>query len=159
MLVKIIYSYQGVHGNRFVSKGEDGQLASLIFYRNGQQFIKVSSERISITGKRVLGSDASVKIIFANDSITHPGLNLIYNLEDRRLDLISDEKGISSSPYVNTYHDLDMRFQQLRWNIDDDKIVFGTIPGNTSQAAFFESNRYYTEEHFDALMGIDALPL
>ena len=65
-------------------------------------FLKVSSERIAITGKRVLASNASVKIILANDSITHPGLNLIYDQEDRRLDLISDDDGISSAPYINS---------------------------------------------------------
>ncbi len=145
-----------LYGNRFISKGGDGQLASLIFYRNGQQFVRISSERIAITGKRVLASNASVKIILANDSITHPALNLIYDQEDRRLDLISDDDGISSAPYINSYHDLDMRFQKLGWNIDDDEIIFGTLPANTSQPAFFESNRYYTEKHFDALLGIDA---
>ncbi|MEC8274030.1 MAG: hypothetical protein VXZ76_04255, partial [Bacteroidota bacterium] len=145
-----------LYGNRFVSKGEDGQLASLIFYRNGQQFVRVSSQRIAITGKRVLASNASVKIILANDSIAHSGLKLIYDQEDRRLDLISDDDGISSAPYTNSYHDLDMRFQKLGWKIDDDEIIFGTLPSNTSQPAFFESNRYYTEKHFDALLGIDA---
>ena len=144
-----------LYGNRFVSKGGDGQLASLIFYRNGKQFVRISSERIAITGRRVLASNASVKIILANDSITHSGLNLIYDQEDRRLDLISDDDGISSAPYTNSYHKLDMRFQKLGWNIDDDEIIFGTLPTNTSQPAFFESNSYYTENHFDALLGID----
>ena len=145
-----------LYGNRFVSRGGDGQLSSLIFYRDGQQFIKVSSQRIAITGKRVLASNASVKILLANDSITHPGLNLIYDSEFRRLNLISDEDGISSAPYTNSFHDLDMRFQKLGWNIDDDKIIFGTLPINTSQPAYFQSNNYYTEKHFDDLLGIDA---
>ena len=74
-----------LYGNRFVSKGGDGQLASLIFYRDGQQFIKVSSQRIAITAKRVLASNASVKIILANDSITHPGLNLIYDSRNQTI--------------------------------------------------------------------------
>ena len=145
-----------LYGNRFVSRGKDGQLASLIFYRNGQQFMKVSSERIAITGKRALASNASVKIFLDNDSITHPGLNLIYDLEYRRLNLISDDNGISSAPYINSFHDLDMRFQKLGWNIDEDEIIFGTLPINTSQPAFFQSNSYYTEKHFDAMFGIDA---
>ena len=144
-----------LYGNRFVSKGGLGQLASLIFYRNGQQFVRISSERIAISGKRVLASNAYVKIMLANDSITHSGLNLIYDQDNRQLDLISDDDGISSAPYTNSYHDLDMRFQKLGWNIDDDEIIFGTLPSNTSQPAFFESNSYYTEKYFDALLGID----
>ena len=145
-----------LHGNRFISTGGNGQLASLIFYRNGNKFITVSTERIAIAGKRVLGTNASVNISFGSDSITHPGINLIYDQEKRRLDLISDGEGITSAPYVNTYHDLDMSFQKLSWNIDSDKIVFGTMDGNTSQPAFFESANFYTENRFDNLMGIDA---
>ena len=38
---------------------------------------------------------------------------------------------------------------------DDDEIIFGTLPANTSQPAFLV-NSYYTEKHFDALLGIDA---
>ena len=68
------------------------------------------------------------------------------------MDLISDDDGISSAPYTNSYHDLDMRFQKLGSFIDDDEIIFGTLPANASQA---ESN-YYTEKHFDALLGKDA---
>jgi hypothetical protein len=145
-----------LYGNRFVSTGGNGQLASLIFYRNGSQFVRVSTERIAIVGKRVLGSNASVKILFANDSIIHPGLSLIYDQDERRLDLISDDEGVSSSPYVNTYHNLEMKFQKLEWKIDDDKITFGTIAGNNNQPAFFESSKYYTSTRFDNLMGIDA---
>ncbi len=145
-----------LYGNRFVSTGGNGQLASLIFYRNGSQFVRVSTERIAIVGKRVLGSNASVKILFANDSIIHPGLSLIYDQDERRLDLISDDEGVSSSPYVNTYHNLEMKFQKLEWKIDDDKITFGTIAGNNNQPAFFESSKYYTSARFDNLMGIDA---
>jgi hypothetical protein len=97
-----------------------------------------------------------VKILFANDSIIHPGLSLIYDQDERRLDLISDDEGVSSSPYVNTYHNLEMKFQKLEWKIDDDKITFGTIAGNNNQPAFFESSKYYTSTRFDNLMGIDA---
>lgn len=145
-----------LYGNRFVSTGGNGQLASLIFYRNGAQFVRVSTERIAIVGKRVLGSNASVKILFENDSIIHPGLSLIYDQDERRLDLISDDEGVSSSPYVNTFHNLEMKFQKLEWKIDDDTITFGTIAGNDNQPAFFESSKYYTARRFDNLMGIDA---
>lgn len=144
-----------LYGNRFVSKGGDGQLVSLIFYRDGQPFIRTSSERIAVTGNRVMASNTSVKVILINDSIIHSGVNLIYNIDERRLDLISDDNGISSAPYINTYHNLNMRIQKFSWNIDNDEIIFGTLPTNTSQPAFFESNSYYTERYFDKLLGID----
>lgn len=145
-----------LHGNRFSSNGGDGHLANLIFYRNDKPFIRLSTERITISSQRVIGSNVAVKILFENDSITHSGINMIYNLEDRRLDLLSDDDGISSSPYVNTYHNLEMQFQKLEWKIDDNVMTFGTIFGNNSQPAFFKSTYYFTEKRFDRMLGIDS---
>ena len=50
---------------------------------------------------------------------------MIYDLDESRLDLISDDEGISSAPYINSYHNLDMNFQKLGWNLDSDEIIFG----------------------------------
>ncbi|MGC6428784.1 MAG: hypothetical protein ACON4Y_06095 [Flavobacteriales bacterium] len=144
-----------LHGNRFISSGGDGETADLIFYKDNRPFAIVSSGRIAISGKRVIASNASVKIKLRNDSILHPGLSLIYDQDERRLDLIRDGSGISLAPYVNTYHDLEMDFQNLKWYIDEDKILFGTIPGNTSSPAYFYSSEYFKENKFDRLLGLD----
>ena len=144
-----------LHGDRFVSNSGDGKTADLVFYRNNEKFVVVSSSRISISGKRVIASDASLKMLFDNDSIIHPGLSLMYDQEDRRLDLNKDGGGIAVAPYINTYHDLEMSFQNLKWNIDEDIISFGTVPGNTSSTANFESSNYFKEERFDNLRGLD----
>ena len=47
-------------------------------------------------------------------------------------------------------------FKKFRWNIDDDEIIFEPYQLIPVNLAFFESNSYYTEKHFDALLGIDA---
>ena len=146
-----------LHGNRFVSTGGDGHLASLVFYRNEERFLIVSSERIALTDERVMASNSSIKLLFDNDSIYHPGLNLLYNTDQRRLDLIRDGSGISLTPYINTYHDMDMDFESLRWNIDDDKLVFGNISNNSSGIASFRSANYFSNKRYDAIAGIDEL--
>ena len=145
-----------LHGDRFVSNSGDGHTADLVFYRNDKKFIVISSSRIAISGKRVIASNASMKMLFDNDSIVHPGLNLSYNQEDRRLDLNKDDSGISVAPYINTYHDLEMNFQNLNWYIDDDSISFGSMAGNSSGSANFESSNYFKEDKFDNLLGLDS---
>jgi hypothetical protein len=115
----------------------------------------ISSSRISISGKRVIASDASMKMLFDNDSIIHPGLSLLYDQEYRSLNLNKDGGGIAVAPYINTYHDLEMNFQNLKWDIDEDYVSFGTVPGNTSSTANFESSNYFKEERFDNLRGLD----
>ena len=146
-----------LYGDRFVASGGEGEAAKLVFYRKGQKFIEASSGRIAITNNRVMASDAAIKIIFPNDSIMHPGLDLRFDQDESRLDLIRDGEGLSAAPYLNTYHDLEMNFQVLKWNTDEDLISFGTMPGNTATPATFESADFYSDQRFDLMMGIDAI--
>ena len=146
-----------LHGSRFTASGGENSEASLVFYRKGERFLTASSERIAIYNDKVMASGTSVKIVLHNDSIIHPGLDLRYDPSESVLNLIRDGKGISAAPYQNTYHDLEMDFQTLKWRMDEDEIVFGTIPGNTATPANFESADYYTNNRFDMLMGIDEI--
>lgn len=146
-----------LYGDRFVASGGKGEAAKLVFYRNGERFIEASSARIAITNNRVMASDAAIKMIFPNDSIMHPGLALRFDQDESRLDLIRDGEGLSAAPYLNTYHDLEMDFQVLKWTTDEDLITFGTMPGNTASPATFESADFYTDHRFDVLLGIDAV--
>ena len=145
-----------LYGNRFVASGGKGSAAKLVFYRNGQKFIEAASDRIAITNNRVMASDAAIKILFLNDSILHPGLDLRFDQEESRLDLIKDGDGLSAAPYLNTYHDLEMNFQVLKWKTGEDVITFGTLPAKTTTPATFESANFYTDQRFDFLMGIDS---
>ena len=144
-----------LYGDRFVASGGEGEAAKLVFYRKGQKFIEAASGRIAITNNRVMASDAAIKIIFPNDSIMHPGLDLRFDQDESRLDLIRDGDGLSAAPYFNTYHDLEMDFQVLKWYTDEDLISFGTMPGNTATPATFESADFYSDQRFDLMMGID----
>ena len=146
-----------LHGNDFISNSESGDYAKLVFFRNDLRFIEAITDRITITNNRVIASNSAIKIFIGNDSIVHPGLDLKFHQDDLRLDLIRDKQGISSAPYLNTYHRLDMDFQLLQWNMSQDVISFGTMPAVTSKPAIFESSNFYSDQHFNSLLGIDKI--
>ena len=146
-----------LHGNRFLASGGHGEAAKLVFYRKGNKFIEAASNRISITNKRVTASEASIKIIFPNDSIMHPGLNLHFDQDEEILNLIRDGKGLSLAPYLNSYHDLEMDFQVLKWNLNEDEISFCSMPGKTVMPATFESADFYSDQRYNLMMGIDEI--
>ena len=59
-------------------------------------------------------------------------MDLRFDQEESRLDLIKDGDGLSAAPYLNTYHDLEMNFQVLKWKTGEDVITFGTLPAKTT---------------------------
>ena len=61
----------------------------------------------------------------------------------------------TQSPISSTYHNFSINFGQIRWQIDDDEMVFGPPIGSSLGRATFESNNFFNEETFDQLMGFD----
>ena len=50
---------------------------------------------------------------------------------------------------LNTYHKLNMQFELLEWEIDEDIITFGSLPGTSVSEVNFESVDMYLEKRFD----------
>ena len=50
---------------------------------------------------------------------------------------------------LNTYHQLNMKFELLEWEIDDNIITFGSLPGTSVSEVNFESVDMYLENRFD----------
>ena len=44
---------------------------------------------------------------------------------------------------LNTYHKLNMQFELLEWEIDEDIITFGSLPGTSVSEVNFESVDMY----------------
>ncbi len=105
---------------------------------------------------RINAASASVSIYHGNDSIYHSGLLFKYINKTRELSMLRLDKGVSQSPYLDTYHDVEINCEAVYWKMDEPQIDFRSTKGmqNISNAVF-TSNNYYSESHFDYLQGID----
>lgn len=141
-------------GTKLAGSGTDEEPALLTFYRNSKKFLVARSLSIDIKTDRIVSGHTAVTIYVENDSITHPDLNLSFDKKSRQLVLLRTEEGISKSPFQNTYHNIDMYFEALYWNMEDPLIKMGAITGNSQHIGAFESNEYFKKKRYDALMGI-----
>jgi hypothetical protein len=142
-------------GPKVLGSGSKEEDAKLIFHREGKTFLIVGSKSIAITKDKLSAEASNVKFYFGKDSITHPSVNMKFTTADRKLTLIRSSNGVSKSPYLNTFHKLDMYFEQLEWKIDDPKIDLGMLPGNSQEDALFESSDYFRTDRYDRIQGID----
>jgi hypothetical protein len=146
-----------MQGRRLVGTGTVEQPAKLIVYRDDRPFIVSKSLAYTIRPDRIASDNAQVSIYMSEDSITHPGIQLRYIKEDRLMTLVRGEEGISKSPFYNSYHDLEMYFEALYWNMKDPIMTMGNLYGSSNTKAAFESKDYYKEERYYALQGIDPI--
>ncbi len=142
-------------GARFLGSGNKEEDAKLFFHRDGKIFLIVGAKILGITKDKLSAEAANIKFYFDKDSITHPSVNMRFTTKDRKLVLLRTDNGISKSPFLNSFHNLDMYFEELLWKIDDPKIVLRALEGYSQEEALFESSSYFRTDRYDALQGID----
>lgn len=144
-----------MRGPKFIGSGSKEEDATLIFRREGKRFLVVGAKTIGITKDKLTAENANIKFYFDKDSITHPSINMKFMVQNRTLSLIRTDHGISKSPYLNTFHKIDMYFEELSWKIDDPKIDLRMLVGNSQEDASFESATYFRGDRYDRLQGMD----
>ena len=140
-----------MRGRRFVGSGTKEQPAELIFKRNDKPFLTASSLIFGITKENIMADDARITFAMDGDSIFHPDIQLAYNIDKKHVSLIRSNQGLSQAPFFDTYHKVNMFFEELSWFIDQPKIEFRMIEGNTQTVADFESQNFFRPQLFEKL--------
>lgn len=154
-------NYRGgfsLQGATFIGEGSREEPAELTFFRNGKPFIKTSSSRVSVSDKKIAANNCGVIVyIGLEDSIIHPGLNFSFLQEENRVLLSRGNTGISQSPFINSYHKLNMYVEEVTWerNAAELNLGFNFATSQQQRTARFESFGYYDEELFQKLQGMD----
>ncbi|MCX8081104.1 MAG: hypothetical protein N3F09_07715 [Bacteroidia bacterium] len=149
----------GMRGPKFVGYGNPENPAKIIIKRNNQKFLEVSARSFAMNSERISTGSGRIKFILEKDSITHPGLSFIYEVEKRKVTMIRTDDGLQKTPFYNSFHKLNMFFEQLSWKTDEQKMEFGFLPNNFQGEAFFESEDFFTKARYDELKGGDNISI
>lgn len=147
-------------GNNFLGQGTKESPAHLTFYRNDKPFIKTSSYQVSVSDKKISAPEAITTIFVGlEDSIYHPGIDFSFLKSENEVQLNRSTSGIGQSPFVNSFHKLNMYVEQINWKRTE-KTLNLTYNFSTSQQqrlAQFESFDYYDERLFEQLQGMESV--
>ncbi len=146
-------SYRGgftLYGTQFIGTGTERNKASLLIRNFGKPFIKVHALSFAFNTDRITSTRSGITIYLKEDSIYHPSIKFKYLNKDREVILYRDIKGEIRRPYTNTYHDLNMDVELVRWKMGTDEMVFTMLPGpagvDYKANAVFESQDYFAKE-------------
>jgi hypothetical protein len=142
-------------GSKFIGSGNEEEDAMLIFYQKDEPFMVVATKTFIIREERITSDRAEIKIYLENDSIYHPGLNFKVFTKGREVTLYRDGKGMSRTPYYNTFHNIDMDVEVITWKMGEPLMNMEVLRGTTQTKARFESNNYYSGLLYNRLWGMD----
>ena len=147
----------GMRGNKFVGSGSATNPAKIVFNRAGKRFLEIAARSFAMTKEQINAKPAAIKFFLEKDSMIHPGLSFVYQVANKTVTLLRTDDGLEKSPYYNTYHKMDMYFEQLVWKIDEPKMEFGFLPNNQQGEAFFESQDFFSKGRLESIKGQESI--
>lgn len=154
------FNYEGgfsQHGAKFLGSGTDQYPAEISIFRNDTLFITAKSLYFALRQDQIVSNTTEITMYLDSGNIYHPGLLFKYMAPLNEVHLIRDGEGLSRSPFFNTYHNVSMDTEMIRWRIGDPRIELRMLTGAAENHAFFESISYFREEFFNQLQGMDAI--
>lgn len=149
-----------LQGSKMVGSGNRNSYATLLFKLNGKPQLKMLSQGFIIRPDRIVSINAAAVIYWEKDSIYHPGVEFKYIYKDRTVTLTKNGQTAVNSPYFDSYHKMDLDFDQLIWKVDDPLMDLKMISGGGESKLRFESVNLYSRQRFEKIQGIsEANPL
>lgn len=151
-------NYEGglsMQGAKLVGTGSIENPARLYLFKNDTLVVQASSLYFGFKADRVASERTSIIIKLRQDSIYHPDLFFAFRVDSRELTLQKTDNYSSMGPYYNSYHNVDMNFDQLTWRLDQDFMRLSAPKGATIGNAYFESVNYFNYDKFLNLQLMD----
>lgn len=146
-----------MQGAKLQGYGTRDEPAFLTFYRDKRPFIITKGLVYTITPDKVSSEDVGLVVRMDKDSITHPSVSLRFLKAKKQLTIIKRDEGLSKAPFYDTFHKLDMYFEELRWKQGDPLLELGNLQGSAQTRTSFESYNYFKEKRYTAMLGVDAV--
>lgn len=142
-------------GSNVKGSGDRESPAVITLSRNDTAYVKVSSVEFIFSRDGLNSQETSAVLYLDGDSIYHSNLGFSYNSKTRFVGLFRTSNPVSASPYYNSFHNLDMYFEYLGWDMNGSKVILSRPRGSSLGQAVFESVSFFNSNYFLKLLGID----
>ncbi len=147
-----------MNGSKFITASSKHP-ARLIFRRGSNPQLSVTSLKFTVTPDRLLAENAQVAFYLGEeDSISNTGVTVRYVPADQKVTLVNDQQRKFYSPFVDSYHQLDIYSESIVWYTDKDRLEFSSLAQSGAiSTASFESSNCYTFRKYRDIQGIDEI--
>ncbi|HNI06421.1 MAG TPA: hypothetical protein PL010_17500, partial [Flavobacteriales bacterium] len=146
-----------MQGAKLQGYGTREEPAFLTFYRDKRPFILTKGLVYTITPDKVTSESVDMTIKLDKDSIWHGSVSLRFLKDKKALTLIKSDEGMGKAPYWDSYHQLDMQVEEIRWKQGDPLLELSNLRGSAQTKAIFESYNYFKAARYNAMLGVDAI--
>ncbi|MEX2371446.1 MAG: hypothetical protein WD578_10595 [Bacteroidales bacterium] len=144
-----------MEGANLAGRATGGKNAELDINYNDTLRVRMNST-LFLFGKELIKSpNAEISIYIENDSVYHPDLVMNYNIKSELLRLTKSKDFNSQGPYSNSYHRIDMAFDELNWVRSEPVIKMQAALGTALGNGLFESYDFFDQGYYESLQGME----
>lgn len=135
----------------FSDKVRQHILAKLEILREGEVVMRLAGEAFILEPDRLVGSNLSANVHLSDeDTLGHPGLDLLYSVENNTVTLKKPNKGTyANRPFNSSFHEYYLYFESIDWDLDTDEMKFTAFIDRENKVAAIESYDYFSKARFD----------
>jgi len=149
------YGGLSMRGANLAGTGNKMEPAILEIFSNDTLRVKLKSEMFLFNLKTIRSNDAEVSVYLSGDSVYHPDLVFNYNIQKEECRFTKSDRYTSQGPYLDSYHNIDMNFDELYWKRDQNIMKLQAMTGTSIGRATFESESFFNYDYFLSLQGMD----
>jgi hypothetical protein len=144
-------------GGKVLANGNDSIRTRLVFKYKGNIEVIARANTFAIDDTRLVSDKAEVSYYMRDstgktDSIYHPQVALNFPFFEKTLSAVRNKEGISKTPFMDSYHKLEINCDLLNWQTD--LPIFELKMINPDAPAVFESKSYYRENRYESVQGL-----
>lgn len=143
-----------LQGSKLVGSGIGNSPARITFFQGAKPQLTLLSGAFIVRPDRVVSDNAAAIIHFEKDSIYHPGVEFRYINERKEVTLTKNDQTAVNSPYFDSFHKMDLDFEQLTWKVGDPLMDCKMISGQGQSKLRFESENYFSIVRFGKIQGL-----
>ncbi len=153
-------SYEGgitIQGARTIGAGTDQEKASIRIRKSDSLQMDITSKSFVFRSDRINSQHVSLNIRMKEDSVFHSNLSFVYLVDNKEVNFVRSDAASSQAPYNDSYHRLDMDFEQLIWKTDEPLVSLSMTRGSAGGRARFKSQNYFDQRYFESIQYFDAV--
>ncbi|WP_400192360.1 hypothetical protein [Hymenobacter sp. B81] len=144
-------------GARMFSSALDGSLSRITVELDGKPRFRATSRNYLLGDTLISTNRAGITIFQGSDSLTHPGVKLKFSKLRKVLMLAREEGLYKTTPYYDSYHQMELAAELLTWNLATPNIDFRTLTAKNQVTANFESKEFYTNTRYQQIKSINRM--
>ena len=143
-----------VLGDKYFGASSDSALCSLIFEYKQDTIIVLRSRQINLNPHLLKSQRVTMTLYMEEDSLFHPYSTMRFDPVKGELVVTAGEMGLGYAPIVDSYHNLDISYDQLTWLQETPIVNLKMLNLGAAKTALMESSQYFRVPKMEQLQGL-----